>query len=1423
MAYPQWLTPAGNLGIVPSAEYYQFMLDAYDTAGGTLYFSKLSGTLPPGLQVTSSGVVQGIPVSTAGPDLNQEYNFTVRVKNLSDGFISDRSFSITITNVAPPIIVPRNVDLGEYFDGQTIELQLEATEFILGDNLTWSLKSGTIPSGLSVSSSGLISGYINLIPSVGPSGQPGFDETEWDEAYTYSGIPGTLGWDFPLGTVAKHFEFAIEVSDGARTDVSTYKMYVVPKKATTADSTLLTVDTTIINGVKFTVDSGGKHNPIILTTQADVEPARQGDWYTFKIDAIDLDEDVLRYAIPTLSAGSFDEQANVLTQPTYLGRSFVTSGNIAVGTIFGSNSTPYLQSGDTVQVLVPYTDFTSSQTTYLWYDATVNNHASMTITGNTMIVANVGEFITQAIDSANATVTNVSPTIGTITVGGGPIIGTITLGGNLIVQANIGDIITQTGSTGNAVITSNSSLSALLSVRFYNTNFTINSGNLKINNQWPLNGSNIANIYPVGTSYSATTTLVTANIGDVITQASSGANATVIQGHNSYDANSINPTVFDVRFNTGPFTLSSGNIAVNGANIEAYPTAAVYSADINFIYNNANTFRLGTDDSALVYHNNLNTFAQPSRFLGVGVDVGGSPNTQGTIGFDEGRFDQGTLQLPGTLTLNTHSGWVTGYLPEQTANETSYNFEIQVYKRDNPSYISDKLYTLTIFGDLYNTIDWLTPNYLGTIQNGAVSDLKLTAINSEGKQVYYYYTPDTYINVPQGLRLQPDGLISGRVSFELFGLDAGSTTFDSDFITGAPQTTFDHTFEFSVTAQTYDQSTSATRRFSVLVIERNIRPFENLYLQAQLNSLQRLEFRDVMQNKSVFPAELIYRSTDPWYGIADNIRTLFLPGLKPSTLAEYASALATNHFTKRLLFADVKTAVARADGIYDVIENASGITIGTYNVYTSLFVPNDFSLGYTVTSGIPNGTTVGDQTIKYEVVYAEVKDENSNELGQGPADSINLRTSGEILNPYLDNGNAYVIATPNAFSNMDDMIIQNIGYQDKGVLPDWMTSIQPNGVQLGFTRAVVLAYVKPGYGNTVVWRFNELGYNLNEINFTVEQYYLDDTYTANYDVTANAYVTSRETTFDRYPPLRGVFKSVGTVDYAVNNSFQSINERTVGDINASGGLDGITSFKDGEKLVFFEQEFSSGISLSDSYNQGWSDSQAPWDDPDVNTADWDYNGTQGWDPARYVPGYNEWLSSKVVHSANIIYGTFGNVSYNTINQRISIWSINIDSSDYVRLELANVTATISGYAANSTGYGSNVTLSSTEGLFVGMPIRGTGITAGSIITDIVGANITIYPNINTLGTTLIGIPQLNYNDAVYVRNGFTHGSVNLYYDPTVKQGKTVPNYSEIPQQIKTSATVFDGDGTKFYDYRDNYVIPGQGEQALRFPKLNVFD
>ena len=1506
MAFPKWLTPEGNLGVVPELEYYEFPLDAYDVFGGNLVYSRVSGTLPTGIQVVPAGKLVGIPESTPGShDKNETFTFSIRVKNDTTGNVSDRTFYLTITNVAPPIITPKTVinqnqltlvgnisanigdylvqsvsganaqiltgvtnsstitvaytsgsptyrfgsgnlqvvsanislypnklvnaypysttvvstlsteDLGLYFDGSILDLQLEAIEFANSAVLTWSVTSGALPDGLTLSSSGLISGYIKPIPAVGPSSNPGWDETPWDEHS--SAI--TLGWDFPLGTTSKSFTWTVEVSDGVNYDQCRYTMLVYPRHYFTADSTLIKVTDTEANTVKLSVDTGSRHYPIILSTQTDIPAERENGHFSYQVQALDLDDDILQYAVPALSTGAFDEQSSSANSAPYITATLDSSGNLFTGVfpkttivsvstinlflgntitanvgdyinqpssganatvtanvtnsstvsvtitngafttgqgnlklngnaliksfysggwanigvvpaavvstpgIKADNTSPELLPGDQIQLL----QYDPSIPNDYWHLGTVNNYTTVRLTGNAIVAPTVGYWMTQGISGANATVANVSPTTGTISLGGNATVGTLTLFGDII-TANAGSYIYQPSTGANATITSNVVAAVVIPVTFTANNFTIGSGNLQ------LNGSNIS-AYPFAITASNQSETFVANVGDIITQNGSTGNATV-------SANVPGGTSVQVTFNSGSFKLNSGNLKVNGANVRLYPTSVVTQTDIGAIYNSTSVFKFNTvTTDSYVKFNTANTYATPTSVVSVGVTLG-ALSTQGDVGFDEGKFDQGVLNLPQGLTIDTNSGWMTGTLPDQTVNEIIYDFNIEVYKRDYPGYSTNRQFSLKVLGDLNNLIDWVTPSNLGTIENGAISGLFVHALSRKGKTLYYEYTPGAHIRLPQGLELFSNGLISGRVSFEVFTLDQTATTIDGN------GTTFDNTYNFSVTARDFDNTVAASQEFTIRVLQRNSIPYENLYLKALLSRTQRVDLQDILQDKTVFPLELIYRNEDPYYGLAQDIRTLFLPGLNPSLLSHYAAAVSTNHFTKRVNFGTVKTAVA-TDGGYDVIETSTGNTVGVY--YDPAlggpgFIPADayFNNPYIAANVVPAGTELGSEHIKYEVVYTEVSDDNTNSLGQGPAeataDAINLY--GTITNPYYDlQDNPYYVAYPNSFENMSNVIIRGsnaIGYINQGALPDWMTSKQPDGRVLGFTRAVVLAYTQPGASSTIAYRFQQAEYNLNELDFTVDRYELDNNYTANYDIAANAFIHSRETTFDRYPGLSSVFTTKGVVDYAVTISFEQINDRSITSINLDGGLDGINSFQDGERLVFFNQEFATGQTVGDTYNLGWSNVRCSWG---VQPWDWDHDTVStsddlAWDAANYIPGYDEHLLNPSV-----------------VDQRIGIWQLSIDANSIVTLNFVSSVA---------------------------------------------------------------------YYDKLYVRNGFTHGATNIYYDPIVKANKTIPNYSVIPQQIRTTSTRFDGNGTKFLDHRDSYSVPEQGDKYIKFAKNGVF-
>lgn len=108
-----------------------------------------SGTLPTGLSLdTTTGIISGIP---SGVD--QTYNFTVSVEDNTGG-ITTADLAITkVPNSTPPVWITTTLEDGR--TGTAYSQQLEVDEIGV---VTYSVASGSLPDGLTLSSSGLISG-----------------------------------------------------------------------------------------------------------------------------------------------------------------------------------------------------------------------------------------------------------------------------------------------------------------------------------------------------------------------------------------------------------------------------------------------------------------------------------------------------------------------------------------------------------------------------------------------------------------------------------------------------------------------------------------------------------------------------------------------------------------------------------------------------------------------------------------------------------------------------------------------------------------------------------------------------------------------------------------------------------------------------------------------------------------------------------------------------------------------------------------------------------------------------------------------------------------------------------------------------------------------------------------------------------------
>lgn len=274
--------------------------------------------------------------------------------------------------------------------------------------------------------------------------------------------------------------------------------------------------------------------------------------------------------------------------------------------------------------------------------------------------------------------------------------------------------------------------------------------------------------------------------------------------------------------------------------------------------------------------------------------------------------------------------------------------------------------------------------------------------------------------------------------------------------------------------------TGNSRTFSLQVIKRTTNPYDNLYINLMPDIEQREIFNNILTDSNIVDNSLLYRPNDLWFGRNTSAKVLFLSGLEAKTASEYIDAITLNHYWKTLLFGNIKTARA-LDNNFNVI---------------------------------------------YEVVYVEIIDQEVNTYNLGP----NL----EILWPLNEAGITTVY--PNSFNNMVTRLETNIGYDDKGVLPNWMTSRQEDGRVLGFTRALVLFYTKPGQSEKIAFRVLQYIEDFNKINFTIDRYEWDNTLTKNDFVPATGHI-SGNTSSNIILGATGNINGTGTISGTTGSTY----------------------------------------------------------------------------------------------------------------------------------------------------------------------------------------------------------------------------------------------------------------------------------------------
>ena len=564
-------------------------------------------------------------------------------------------------------------------------------------------------------------------------------------------------------------------------------------------------------------------------------------------------------------------------------------------------------------------------------------------------------------------------------------------------------------------------------------------------------------------------------------------------------------------------------------------------------------------------------------------------------------------------------------------------------------------FSITIAGDIDSEVSWLSPEFLGDIENGDTSIFRVQAVNTGGRTLSYRLRDGAFNELPQGLKLLPSGEIAGRVTFNTFAIDLGATTFDStqSSVTEVDPTTFDSTFVFTVNAYAEDSEQPLYELSEVIVLDGGtgfssppqIQFAAPLGATAEVAVVEAEVAAGAITAVNVIEPGAGYTTTNPAFsitgagsgeelqvvmeqtGVKDIIsvfktftirviraynkpyQNLFVLAMPPQN----DRVLLNQLLTDQNIF--IPDAIYRPDdpnfGLSTQVkyQHAFGLAPETFETYVLSLYENHYWKNL-VLGEIGTAQAIDPDTglVVYEVVYSKVVDNLVNAQGQSVSKMVSLPYP--IIDP---NDGSTVIGTvyPNSLINMRDQVIDVVG-QISTKLPLWMTSKQANGRVLGFTPAWVICYTNPGESSRIAYYINsQFGQQLNNIDFKVDRYVLDSTLSKNWDpVTQDWTPDPSQTTFDRVDTLG--YADLGIVNACTELAFADVNYRPVDYINSLGGLDGPTwvakagqtppvgttvVIRNGSKIIFVKQEAFIGPSGSvfDSADSAFTNYDTPYD------------------------------------------------------------------------------------------------------------------------------------------------------------------------------------------------------------------------------------
>jgi hypothetical protein len=435
--------------------------------------------------------------------------------------------------------------------------------------------------------------------------------------------------------------------------------------------------------------------------------------------------------------------------------------------------------------------------------------------------------------------------------------------------------------------------------------------------------------------------------------------------------------------------------------------------------------------------------------------------------FDPYNIKYQFVGLPAGLTGNQDTGWIYGTPNLATDGVSLYNFTVRVYKEDNPNINSGLFnFTLNIYKNVDTSIVWVTPSNLGTIFNGTISTKRVLAEASVDLE--YRLVSGT---LPPNLQFLSTGEITGYTAFQ---------PRENEILELNEETVFSFTIESYSPIYPVIKN---QRVFNLTVKQQFDEPFDTIYFKAAPSFADRELVNSLLANQEIIPNNYLYRPDDVYFGKAKDIIYEHQYGVHASNIEQYLASINHSFYWRNITLGSLETAIARDENgniIYEVVYS---------KIIDDLVNPKGKSISFEIAWPTPIRLNIGPWLTSVTSIETSY-----------------LNINGQNYFTSLTPGTAIVL-WPNSLLNMNKKIVDSLGQEtDSRILPLWMTSQQENGSTLGFTRAWVICYTKPGFAKIIKNNIETKWLNiygevnkLNLINFTLDRFSVSKLLTYNYD------------------------------------------------------------------------------------------------------------------------------------------------------------------------------------------------------------------------------------------------------------------------------------------------------------------------------------